>query len=208
VTEAGVALTDYALALEVALFALHLGRWRSAGDAVLRQRFVVFFAGSAVAAAAGGTVHGFMPGSATLWAVSLVALGVPALAAWGIAGRLLVRVPWQAWLWRLAVGEFAGYTLVVVAGARAFAVAIVNYLPAALALTVAFARARSTRSAGAGWGLTGMGLIFVGAGVQAARIAPHPRLFDHNALYHVIDGVAALLIFVAARGLGAARPEP
>jgi hypothetical protein len=198
VREADVTLTDYALAVELAVFAVFLCR-RSAGDVVLRRRFALFFAGSALAAAAGGTVHGFLPESSTLWALSLMALGVPAMAAWGIAGRILLPAAWDPWLWRAAVGEFLAYALVVLATARAFLVAILNYLPAAVALAVAFARAR--RLAGFG----GMLLIFVGAGVQAGRIALHPQYFDHNALYHVLDGVAVVLIFVAARGLTAAH---
>jgi hypothetical protein len=50
-------------------------------------------------------------------------------------------------------------------------------------------------------------LIFVGAAIQAGRIGVHPRYFDHNALYHFVDAVAAWLIYVAARGLAAVRPH-
>jgi hypothetical protein len=207
VREVDVTLTDYALALELGVLAVLLCR-RSVADVVLRRRFGLFFAGSALAALTGGTVHGFMPDSSILWVVSLVSLGVPAMAAWGISLRILAPRPWKAWLWRAAVAEFFVYSLVVVAGARSFAVAIANYLPAAVALAVAFARAwRATGRATAFWGLVGMVLIFLGAGVQAGRLSLHPRYFDHNALYHVIDGVAVVLIFVAARGLVATCRE-
>jgi hypothetical protein len=207
VREVDVTLTDYALAVELGVLAVLLCR-RSVADAVLQRRFGLFFAGSALAALTGGTVHGFIPDSSILWVVSLVSLGVPAMAAWGISLRILAPRPFDAWLWRAAIAEFFVYTLVVVAGVRSFAVAIANYLPAAVALAVSLGRAWWATGRGAAlWGLVGMVLIFLGAGVQAARVSLHPRYFDHNTLYHVIDGVAVVLIFVAARGLVATRRE-
>jgi hypothetical protein len=49
------------------------------------------------------------------------------------------------------------------------------------------------------YGVTGLALTFVAAAVQQLRIAIHPVYFNHNALYHVIQAGALLLIFVAAR---------
>ena len=205
--EIDVTLTDYALAVELVVLTVLLCR-QAASDAVFQRRFGLFFLGSALAALLGGTVHGFLPESSTLWALSLIALGLPAMAAWGIALRMLAPRPWQKWLWRAAVIAFLGYTLVVIAGVRSFVVAIVNYLPASLALAVAFAwTARATGQPAARWGLAGMVLIFVAAGVHVGRLSLHPRYFDHNALYHVIDGIAVVLLFMAARGLVAMRPE-
>ena len=200
-----VTLTDYALAVELGVLVFLLCR-QAAGDPPLQRRFGLFFAGSALAALTGGTVHGFLPDSSPLWTTSLVALGLPALAAWGISARLLAPRSWEIWLWRAAVVECAAYAVVVLAGVRSFAVAIVNYMPAAVVMAVAFAWRSRAKDAGAAlWGLGGMLLIFVGAGAQTMRVSLHPRFFDHNALYHVIDGVASVFIFVAARGLVAAR---
>jgi hypothetical protein len=50
-------------------------------------------------------------------------------------------------------------------------------------------------------GIAGVALTFVAAAVQHGRIGLHPRYFNHNALYHLIQAFALLLIFLAARGL-------
>jgi len=95
VTEPDVALTDYALALECAILTGLLLR-SATTQAGLRRLFALFFASSGIAAAAGGTQHGFFldDGSVMdilLWRAALVALGLTALAAWSIGGRLLFR---------------------------------------------------------------------------------------------------------------------
>jgi hypothetical protein len=44
-------------------------------------------------------------------------------------------------------------------------------------------------------------LSFVAAAVQQTETSLHPLYFNHNALYHLIQAFALLLIFLAARGL-------
>jgi hypothetical protein len=44
-----------------------------------------------------------------------------------------------------------------------------------------------------------LGLTFVAAAVQQARVALHPRYFDHNALYHLIQAAGLYLVFRGAR---------
>jgi hypothetical protein len=41
----------------------------------------------------------------------------------------------------------------------------------------------------------------VAALVQRVGLAPHPVYFNHNALYHLLQGVALLLFYLAARRL-------
>ncbi len=43
--------------------------------------------------------------------------------------------------------------------------------------------------------------MLVAAGVQQLGIALHPVYFDHNALYHLIQAVAVLMLFLSARGI-------
>jgi len=88
-----------------------------------------------------------------------------------------------------------------------FYVAIIGYLPATLFLLGAFVAAYNRRPARPiGWGIFGLSLTLIAAGIQRLGIAIHPRYFDHNALYHVVQGVALWMIFVAARYLSTARP--
>ena len=48
-------------------------------------------------------------------------------------------------------------------------------------------------------GAWGLGLTFVAAAVQQGRVGLHPRYFNHNALYHLIQGAGLFLVFRGAR---------
>src|SRR5712691_3757182 len=103
-TEPDVAFTDYALAIECALFA-HLVR---------RREDALFFGSAAVASLAGGTVHGFFLdgrtlGNAILWRITLIAIGVTAASAWAIGARVLFPVPTARRITIAAAAAFAAY---------------------------------------------------------------------------------------------------
>lgn len=212
IQEADVALTDFGLAVETGAFAVLLAR-RGAARPLLRAWWVLFFAAGCAATVLGGIVHAgwgprVTPLSGALWAGGLVALGATALGAWGIGATLALRPAAARWMTRAAVVEFAAYALAVAVGARAFAVAVANYLPAALFLLGVFALAyRRTGGRHAGLGVLGVLTTFAASWVQWAQVALHPRWFTHNALYHAIEAVALLLLFLAARGLVTAPGE-
>jgi len=46
---------------------------------------------------------------------------------------------------------------------------------------------------------TGLILSFIAAAIQYFQIGIHPIYFNHNALYHVIQGIALVMIFIASR---------
>ena len=210
-TEPDVTLTDYGLAAECALFAWLLGR-RDASDAGQRARWILFFVAGAVAAAVGGTVHGFFldpasPGARLLWPLALLAVGGSALAAWAIGARLLLPPAGARGLEGVAVAAWVAYAGAVLGGARTFAIALGAYLPATLFLFVAFAaRYRRMRERAFLAGLLGLVGTLVAAAVQHGRVAIHPVYFNHNALYHVIQAGALVLLFAAARRLAGGRP--
>jgi hypothetical protein len=210
-TEPDVTLTDYGLAVECALFAWLLRRG-DAGDAGQRARWILFFVAGAVAAAVGGTVHGFFldpagPGARLLWPLALLAVGGSALAGWAIGARLLLSPAGARGLEGVAVAAWVAYAGAVLGGARTFAVALGAYLPATLFLFAAFiARYRRTREPVFLAGLLGLGGTLVAAAAQHGRLAAHPVYFNHNALYHVIQAGALWLLFAAARRLAGGRP--
>lgn len=203
-TEPDVTLTDYLLALEAAVFAWLV--WNGTASEILRLPFTIFFGATALAAAAGGTVHGFFPTGTTrlgvvLWRVTLVALGVTAFAAWMIGARMVLPEAPAYRVQILAAIIVAVYTVVVVAIKDRFWIAIVHYLPPTIFMLAAFVVAAfSSESLSAFSGLLGMVLTLVAAGVQQRKIALHPTYFNHNALYHAIQAIALALIFVGARG--------
>jgi hypothetical protein len=204
-TEPDVTLTDYALAVECAVFCVLAARWSlAAGDAILRRWWIVFFASIGVASLIGGTVHGFFlaPGAANtaLWRATLLCLGVTSLASWIIGARARLSPKAQALIQTLAIAALVAYAIIVVFVDDRFLVAIAMYVPATMFLLVImvtlYARARSRPLALA---VTGLVLTFVAAGIQQLRIAIHPVYFNHNALYHVVQGFALWLIYIGAK---------
>ncbi len=203
--EPDVALTDYGLAIECAIFLYLLSSRMS--NSSLRWWFLVLFGSLGLAAFIGGTVHGFFPnpesaGQRILWPFTLVLIGLTALAAWAVGAHLMLPAGVALWVIRAAVCEFAIYSAFVVFVSQAFLVAAFNYLPAVGFMFLAlFLEWRCTRSHFLVLGLIGLGLTLLATGLREARVAIHPAYFDHNALYHVVQAFALLLIYFAARSL-------
>ena len=195
--------------MECALFAWRLHRGGGA-DARLRRWWVLFFAATAAASLSAGTVHGFFADEATagyavLWPLSLLAIGVAALAAWAIGARLGLRPALARWLVRAAFVQFAVYGVVVLVVSDDFRVAVADYLPAVLFLLVVFtALAVRHRGPAAALAAGGLALTLVAAALQQLEISLDPVYFNHNALFHVLQAVALGLLYAGARGdLGA-----
>jgi uncharacterized protein DUF6962 len=187
------------------IFAVLIARATS-GNA-LQRWFVVFFVATAAASLLGGTVHGYFSDSKGLWRLVLVALGVVSAAAWTIAAGLLFSdrvaqfVTLAAWI------EFVLYTMIVLFVTDDFAVAIANYLPSTVFLIAGFFVAyRGGGGAPLALGVAGLLLTLAAAAVQQARVALHPTYFNHNALYHLLQGIALFLIFRAGAFLTSRAP--
>ncbi len=203
-TEPDVALTDYGLAIECAVFAWLLYRGRRGGE--LRVWTVLFFASLAIGSACGGTVHGFFldetsRGYRALWPLALLAIGVTALCGWAIGANLVLGAEVARWVRRAAILQLALYSWVVLFVTQEFWVAIADYLPAVLFLLAAFGiLSRRGRGRGAALGAWGLGLTLVAAAIQQLEIPIHPLYFNHNALYHAVQALALGLLFLACRG--------
>jgi hypothetical protein len=195
-----VTLTDYVLAVECAVFVYILYRNREARGP-LRSWFLQFFGSIGLAALAGGTVHGFFAeagsrGHAVLWPVTLLAIGLTAVAAWSIGARLLFRDTRVRWVEIAATAQFLIYAAIVLFGAQSFGVAIANYMPAAsfllISLLIHYRRVQKIEALVAAGGLI---LTFIATAVQMGGVVLHPIYFDHNALYHLLEAVALFMIF-------------
>lgn len=210
-TRPAVSLTDFALAIECAIFAVLLAR-PAAGDALLRKLFVVFFVSAASASLLGGTMHGFFEYSTSpvrdvLWTGTLLSILVTSFAAWSIAAVLQLGQPILRWVIAFAVVQLIALGFVVLFVSRDFLVAIVAYLPATVFLLISLLLAyRRRRNTPLQWGVAGLILVFIGAAVQQLGIAVHPVYLDHNTLYHVIQGVALWMIYRAAKWISVAQP--
>lgn len=205
-TEPDVTLTDYALAIECIILALLL-RPLGAPRGGLRVPFLLFFGSIGATALFGGTVHGFFLdesslGHAILWPAALLGVGVTATAAWILGAQLWFSEGAARWIAIAAVLGLAVYAALVLSGSQSFRVAVLFYVPATVFLALAYIvlLARSPGRA-ATMGLSGLGLSFVAAFIQQAGVSIHPIFFTHNALYHLVQGIALFMIFLSARGL-------
>jgi hypothetical protein len=210
-TEPAVTLTDYALAIECAVFVIALARL-DARDRQLCFWFVVFFASAGAASVFGGTVHGFFlaassPGRRIIWPATIFAILVTSLAAWNIGAVLQFDVRQAILVRRLAIAQLVIFSLVVFFVTSRFYVGIIAYLPSTLFLLFALITAyRRQPNPAIRWGVAGLALTLAAAAVQQLHVSIHPVYFNHNALYHVIQGAALGMIFVAARSISRAQP--
>ncbi len=203
-TEPDVTLTDYAITLECLVFCVLGARW-STTDVGMRRLWIAFFASVGAGAFFGGTVHGFFPsaestGHKVFWPSTMLALGCTSAVMWVIGARLRLSDAAVRWVRGFAIAQLAVYALIVLAVDQRFVVAIATYLPATVFLMVMLILAyRDERSAGIAHGITGLALTFVAAAVQQLEFAVHPVYFNHNALYHVIQGIALFLLVLSAK---------
>ncbi len=202
--EPDVVLTDYALVVECLLFAFWI--YRSRNSNVLRFWFGLLFGSIGAAALVGGTVHGFLtdPQSAAnrlCWLGTMLLLGVTAFSEYGIAARLLLTRRLGNVVIFGAALIFVVYVGIVVRNAE-FRIAVLNYLSGLAVLLVAFVWVYvRNKNRGALAGVAGLLLTIGASAVQQARISLHPRYLNYNAFYHLLEGIALLLIYRAARSL-------
>jgi hypothetical protein len=195
-TEPDVALTDFGLAVECAVFVSLLAR-RAGSDSPLRSWYRAFFAGVGTAALLGGVLHGYLAQAPprlleAVWLAILVASGLAALACWAIGGRLLFDEKGARGAFSIGLLLFALYLLAVLFLFRDFRVVVAHSAAASLFLLMAFLRRRLL------WDAAGAGLMLAAGAVQQSGFDLHPVYFTHNALYHVVVGVALFLIFRGA----------
>jgi hypothetical protein len=202
--EPGVALTDFLLAVENAVFAFWLSRVAGA-NARLRLWFVVFFSAIAIGALLGGITHGYLPDAGTLpyqvaWRATMISVGLAGLGAWMSAAEL--RGCERARTVERLVGSvvFAAFVVVVLFISQDFKYAIVAYLPATVFLLFSFVGwwRRAHFPAGI-FGAGGVLLTFVAAGVQQSSVSLQRTSMNNNVLYHGIQAVALGMVFAGAR---------
>lgn len=199
-----VALTDLALAILSAYLGWRL--WSRSNDRRLQKAGAVLLGALASAALWGATFHAFFPaGTATLMgslAWKPVALSIVVAAATMLdlgLGLLLPRLP-PRFRWLLVLIYAAGFAAVVILLDDSFTRIVYFYVPTLILLLLAAAR-QVVHSRGGGWSLilTGLLLSAGAAMLQQARVALHPVYFDHNAVYHLVQSVAIVFLYLGWR---------
>jgi hypothetical protein len=212
--EPDVAGTDAALAI----LAGYLG-WRLGVGAAGRrlQRTGAILLGALASAAAWGAVfHAFFPSGTTTPAGSLA--WKPVALSIVVAGATMLDLGLSLLLPRLAPA-LRGLVVLIYAAAFAAVVLLLDdsftsivrfYVPTLILLLLAAAR-QAVRSQSAGWRLILSGLLLSSAAavLQQARVVLHPVYFDHNAVYHVVQTIAVVFLYLGwQRAPDPARVSP
>jgi uncharacterized protein DUF6962 len=195
--------------VETAVFAVLLWRQRPARTA--RRVGALIFACLCASSVTGGSYHGFFPGGTedpvgwAVWITTMLILGLAACLTWiffflllGGARRLRAVVV-------AVTAAFLVYAYVVVRIDHSFRVsAIVSAAPVLAVLVLMLMRAVRDGHRNAMLASAAILLMLAAAVLQQLHVGLHPMWFNHNALYHLLEGIALAALFVALR---AARSE-
>jgi hypothetical protein len=182
------------------------------GQGMLLAWFLVSFLSIAFSATLGAILHGFLPDTERrihklVWRTIMASVGVTAVAAWVLGSLMLFGPAVTRYIGSAAVLFFVVYLVAIFSHHPAFSLAIGFYLPALVFLLIAFAvswlRTGNLLISG---GAAGMVLSLIAAWVQYRRIGLHSRWFNHNALYHLLQAIALVLVYLAAHEIIRAPP--
>jgi hypothetical protein len=193
-------LTDYALAGVTGWLAWRLFRARD-GQAV-RSYWALALAALALAAALGGSYHGFATALAEsvqhlLWKVTVLAIGI---ASFGMCAGSAIAVTagnLRKLLLALAAAIFALYSGWMLAHDSFIYVIADTGIAMIMVAALHGWSAMRGRDRPSLWMLGAVGLSVLAAGVQASGLALH-RDFNHNDLYHVVQIAAMILFYIGA----------
>jgi hypothetical protein len=206
-----VVFTDLGLAFLGAFLSLRLrtrdpGQFSGAGAALM--------AGLASAAFWGAVFHGFFPaetettGGFVAWIPVVLSIIVAAGAMLNLALRLLTpSLPFSGR--RIILVTYTlSFLAVVLLVDESFTSIVRFYVPVLLLFLMGAAR-QALGDRRSGWGLvTGGLLLSVAAAVlQQAQVVIHPDYFDHNALYHVVQAIALLVLYLGFRRISDRSPS-
>jgi hypothetical protein len=199
-----VAGTDAALALLSAGLGWRL--WVDAAGRRLPRAGAVLLGALASAAGWGAIFHAFFPAGTATPSGSLA--WKPVALSIVMAGAIMLDLGVGLLLPRLS-GTLRGLVVLLYAAAFAAVVMLLDdsfasivrfYVPTLILLLLAAAR-QAARSQSVGWRLILSGLLLsaAAAGLQQARVALHPVYFDHNAVYHLVQTIAVVFLYLGWR---------
>lgn len=201
-----VVLTD----LGLAILAVYLGwrLWTLGGPGTLPRAGAALLCALASAALWGAIFHAFFPANTTTfagfvaWIPVVVSIVVAAAAMLELALRILMPRLAPRVRRSIVATYAAGFVAVVLLVDESFGSIVRFYMPALILLLIA-ARQQAIRGRSAGWALIAIGLVasVLAALLQQAEVSLHPVYFDHNAVYHVVQGFAIVVLYLGFRRL-------
>jgi hypothetical protein len=203
--EPDVVFTD----LGLALLGTYFGWWLwTRRDGSLSKAGGILMAGLASAAFWGAIFHAFFPqDTATTpgfvaWIPVALSILVAAATMLELALRLLVPRLSSRRRKTVVATYAAGFAGVVLLVDESFTNIVRFYVPALVLFLVAAGR-HAIRTGSGSWGSITAGLLLsAGAALlQQAEVAIHPHYFDHNAVYHVLQSVALVFLYLGFRAV-------
>jgi hypothetical protein len=206
-----VVLTDLGLALLGAWLARRLAGPGRGGALGLAP--AVLMAGLASAAFWGAVFHAFFPRDTETWPGFIA--WIPVSLSIVVAASALLDVGLRGLAPGLREGRRRGVVMVYAVAFAAVVLlvdesfgSIVRFYVPALLVALAAAAARAIRERG-GWTPVAGGLaLSAGAALlQQLEVALHPVYFDHNAVYHVVQAAALVLLYAGFRRIAGSPAE-
>jgi hypothetical protein len=206
-----VVYTDLGLALLGGFLAWRL--WRHGDRGYLTKAGVIIMAALASAALFGAIFHAFFPANTTsragFFAWIPVSLSITVVSTTLLSVGLRVLLPrLSSGVRRPLVTAYAVvFAVVVLLIDESYGTIVRFYAPTLVLFLVAAVR-EALRGAGKGWWLLSLSftLSIIAATLQQARIALHETYFDHNALYHVVQAVALIVLFAGFKRVSGKHP--
>lgn len=206
--EPDVALTDFGLALLTLFF--FLKTIATPYPSSYYKLTCLFFYGSTfLASFLGGMVHGWFIDEKTLafkilWPLTLVCIGIIGITILQLG---LFTAKFSSLVTRtvqlIVVVLFIVYIITLLKGYHKFLLAILFYLPSLLFLFIVLLLLCLQSNSYKPWMLlVSVILSFLAAAIQQLKISIHPTYFNHNALYHVIQGIGLVLFYLGCKELG------
>lgn len=209
-------LTDYAMALEAGFLGVALLQENKRNFQRSRFFWGIAFGWVTIAAAAGGTSHGFAPILTLsvlnqLWLVMGYAIGCASFSM--LLGTVFSTVSgWLRWGGLLAVGGKSALYFFQMGQYQEFVPIAIEYLSGLLIVLLLqlgqfvkqfvnqrrVDRRRVDQRRSAFWICSGIGVSLVAGGIQGARLSIAPFL-NHNDLYHLVQMVALYLLYRGVR---------
>jgi len=199
--EPDVVLTDLGLAVLGAYLSRRL--WTASSKTELRSVGAVLMGALASAALWGAVFHAFFPNETSTTPGFLawipVALSILTVAATMLELGLRILVPRPPPRVRRSIIAIyvVAFVAVLLLVDESFTSIVRFYMPALLLLLIAAVQ-QAARSRSVGWTLIASGLVMsAGAALlQQVGVSVHPVYFDHNAVYHVMQGIALVFLYL------------
>jgi|SRR3989344_3626499 len=202
--EPDVAITDLILFIESILFAWLFYK-QTSNHFLLRKLLILLFLSLGASSFIGALFHAFFPAKATtaegfiVWILVAFSIGVTASTIWCInsllvKGNKFIKITLLFSLLYLAI-----FMYVVIFIDYRFPIIMIFYIPPMIVLAfISFYKSYF-------YLLFGILLSFVAALIQYFQISIHPTIFNYNALYHLIQGIALMMIFFSFSKTGPDR---